>query len=322
METKALETVVAKESTPVVSLPPKRPLRGIVLMVISAALFMSSNAMVRHITGSVHPFEVAFFRSILGAFALLPWCLAVRIPMPSKPVMKMYLFRAVVNSVTIMLSFTALSMAPLAEVTAINFSAPLFATVAAVFLLKERIKWFQPWGMAFGFIGILLILRPGAGVINPGVLIMLVDSVIIGFVLILIKKLSQVQSSLAVTTISVSLQSPIVLLAALPFWHWPTAKEWPWLVGMSLTGILGQLINTQAIRDSDLSTIMPFDFSKLLWASLIGYVVFGEFPDAWTWIGGSIIFASSTWVVLQEVRSRRQLNAAPLPPLGPSPPLA
>jgi drug/metabolite transporter (DMT)-like permease len=291
-------------------------------MVISTALFMSSNAMVRHITGSVHPFEVAFFRSILGALALLPWCLAVRIPMPSKQIMRMYLLRGGINSLTILLSFMALSLAPLAEVTAINFSAPLFATVAAVFLLKERIKWFQPWGMAFGFIGIVLILRPGAGVINPGVLLMLVNSVIIGFVLILIKKLSQVQSSLAVTTISVSLQSPIVLLAALPFWHWPTTAEWPWLLGMALTGSLGQLINTQAIRDADLSTIMPFDFSKLLWAGLIGYVVFGEFPDAWTWIGGSLIFASSTWVVLQEVRSRQQMRVTPLPPLGPSPPLA
>jgi drug/metabolite transporter (DMT)-like permease len=100
-------------------------------------------------------------------------------------------------------------------------------------------------------------------------------------------------------------------MAALPFWTWPTATQFGWLVAIGVLGTLAQLLLTQAMKDADATLVMPFDFLKLIWASLLGYVFFAQSPTAGTWAGGAVIFAAATYIAYREgTLARRAQKAA------------
>lgn len=273
-------------------------------MIMSTALVMISNALVRSISSGIHPFEIAFFRVLFGLLPLLVWGVRDRVPPPNWQILKLYASRAVLSTVTILLYFLALSLTPLAEATAIAFTAPLFTSITAAWILKEKAGIHHWVALGIGFVGTLIILRPGSEALHGGALAMLASSALVAWVLVLIKILSRTESSLAITLYTFVIQLPLLALAMIPFWQWPTMEQWPWLVAMALMGTAGQLCTTQAYKDAAVNTLLPFDFFKLIWASLIGFVFFAEVPDLFTWLGGSTIFAAAVYIAYRETQGR------------------
>jgi drug/metabolite transporter (DMT)-like permease len=254
-------------------------LRGIILMLISTVAFAAMHAAVRHLSGELHPFEIAFFRNAFGLLVLAPW-------------------------------FLRYGLAPLRTRrlplhTSLSFTVPIFATLLAMVVLGEVVRLRRWVAMFCGFAGALVILRPGLAEIDLGSLLVLLSAAVWASALTVIKVLSRTDSSITITCYMVILMAPISLVPALWVWQWPTGEQLLWLVAIGVVGTLGQLIMTQALKEAETSVVMPFDFFKMIWASLLGFLFFAEVPTLFIWIGAGIIFASTSYIAYREHKVTR-----------------
>jgi drug/metabolite transporter (DMT)-like permease len=270
---------------------------------IGAVIFLvTMNACVRVVTSEMgmHAFQAAFFRITIGLLLFLPVLIYYRFePLRTKR-LKMHAWRGGLNAFCMLLYFYGLSVSPLAKVIAITFTAPLFATVMGVLILHEIIHARRIVALIIGFIGAFIILRPGIVEVDIGSVSIFVSAALWGGTMIIIKILGRTESSLTTTAYATIFLTPFSLIAAIPFWQWPTAEFWPWLFVIGLLGTLGQMSLAQAFKEADITVVLPLDFTKLIWAAILGFLVFGEVPDVWVWIGGTIIFASTTYIAFRE----------------------
>jgi drug/metabolite transporter (DMT)-like permease len=203
--------------------------------------------------------------------------------------------------------FYALSIAPLAEVTALNFTAPIFATLLAIPIFGEQVR-LRRWGaILIGFAGVLVILRPGFAEITQGQILCLVSSITWACALLVIKRLGEHDSSVTIILYMALLMIPASLIPTLFVWTTPTPAELGWLVLIGLLGTGGQLLMTESLKQAEAGIVMPIDFFKLIWVAILGFFLFGQVPDQFTWIGGAIIFASTAYLALRE----RMVSAPP-----------
>lgn len=282
------------------ALPPG--VRGMVFMLISTFCVVGMNVTVRQIAGQIHVFEIAFFRNLFGVLVFAPLFLKARVNPLRTSRVGLLTLRAALNIVAMFAYFTGLTMIPLAEVTALSFTSPLFATVLAVLILGE-VMGVQRWvGLGVGLIGALIILRPGVAEIGLGPMLILSSTAVWAFALICIKVLSRTESSLTIAVYAALMQVPMAFIAALFVWQWPTVEQ---LMAMALIGAFGataQYCIAQSFREADATLVLPVDFSKLVWASIAGYLFFGEIPDLWSWTGGFVVFAAVFFMAYRERR--------------------
>jgi drug/metabolite transporter (DMT)-like permease len=283
-------------------------LRGALLMAGAAVCYAILHGSVRYISSEIHPFEITFFRNLFGFIVLLPWFVVHGLkPLRTRRI-GLHLVRATSNVVAMMMFFMALSMTPLALVQALGFTAPLFATVLAIFILGERVRLRRWTALIAGFIGALIIIRPGIQPIDTGSLLTLGSAAVWGFTLITIKILARTDSAVTITTYMVLLMSPLSLLPALYYWTWPDPEAWMWLVVCGVAGTVAQLLMAQSFRVAEATVVLPFDFTKIVWGALIGYLVFGEIVDIWTWIGAAVIFSGITYITYRERKLAKPLK--------------
>ena len=275
-------------------------LRGALLMAGASVCYAILHGSVRYVSSDVHPFEITFFRNLFGLIVLVPWFVAYGLEPLRTRRFGLHLLRATSNTVAMMMFFLALSMTPLALVQALGFTAPLFATLLAIFILGERVRLRRWMALSAGFIGALIIVRPGLHPIDTGSLLTLGSAAVWGFTLITIKILSRTDSAVTITTYMVLLMSPLSLLPALFYWTWPEPEAWLWLVVCGVSGTAAQLLMAQSFRVADATVVLPFDFTKIVWGALIGYLVFGEVVDIWTWMGAAVIFSGVTYITYRE----------------------
>jgi len=223
--------------------------------------------------------------------------------------------------VSAMLFIAGLSLAPLAKVTALNFSAPLFAAVLAAVILKEVLRVRRIVALTVGFAGTVIVLRPWDGAFDLGAAFVLLSAVAWAFGMIVIKILMRSESSVTTTILTTVLSTPFALAAALTVWQMPTATQFLWLTGIGGAYAASQLAFAQALKEADLTALLPLDFLRLIWAALLGYVVFAEVPEAATWIGGAMIFIAATYIAYRERRTRRAAAKQDEKPVPLNPPL-
>lgn len=285
-------------------------LRGILYMLIATAAFMTMQGGIRHMTAELHPFVVAFYRTSLSLVVLAPWIFrqgpgAWRSARPS-----VHIFRGAINTVSMLSTFVALSITPLAQVTALSFTAPLFATLGAILFLGEKVRLRRWLALVAGFLGALVILRPGFTHVGLGPLLAVFASALWAIALLIIKVQSRTDSSITIALYMGIVMSPLALVCALPYWEWPTGEQFLWLSGIAVLGTAGQVALGQSFREADTTVVLPFDFFKLIWASMIGFFAFGEIPDGWTWIGGVVIFTSTLYIAWREAKTKRDARRA------------
>ncbi len=274
--------------------------RGCVYMLASTVFFATMHACVRFVSAEVHPFEVTFFRNLFGFFALLPWLIIQGLePLRTRRI-GLHFARAGTNVIAMLMFFMALSMTPMVQVQALAFTAPLFTTVLAALFLKEVVKIRRWLATLAGFIGALIIIRPGIQPIDAGALLTLASAAVWAVTMIIIKQLSRTDSAFTITAYMVILMTPMSLVAAVPVWTWPNPTQLGWLAACGVTGTVAQFLMAQAFRSADTSVVLPLDFMKVVWGALIAWLWFGELVGIWTWVGAVIIFIGATYIAFRE----------------------
>ena len=282
-------------------LPPR--VRAIALMVIGTLFFACMHASVRQVsTMGLHAFEIAFFRNLFGLLVIVPWIWKHGLAPFHTSRLPLHGLRALLNAVAMLAFFWALTMTPLSLVTALTFAAPVFATALAVPFFGERAGVVRWASILVGFLGTLVVIRPGFVPIDLGPMLTLFAAITWAVVLLIVKSLGRTESSITITAYMSLLITPIALVPALFVWQWPSGEQLVWLVAIGILGNIGQILMVQALKEAPAFVVMPFDFLKLIWISAIAYVAFTEVPDLFTWIGAAMIVSSAAFIAYRERR--------------------
>ena len=284
------------------------PFRGVLWMLAATVWMAGMHGAVRHVSASVHPFEIAFFASLFGLLVVAPSFVKSGLAPLRTRRLRAHVLRSVFHIIAMFIFFFALGMAPLALVTALAFTAPIYVTVLAIPLFGERIGVRQWVAILAGFVGALVVLRPGIGEIDVGALLALAASMVFSGMLVVTKSLSRTESSITITSYMLLMMVPMSFVPALFVWSWPDTETMLWLVFIGIASAFGRLFLAQALREAPTHVVMPVDFCRLIWVTAIGYVVFGDIPDPFTWAGGAIILGSVAAIAYWE---RRSTNPAP-----------
>lgn len=208
--------------------------------------------------------------------------------------------RALLLLSTTLLTFNALRFLPLAEASAIFFVAPILITVISVPLLKEKIKPGRWVAVIAGFCGILIILRPNGGLFTPAALFPLGTAVCYSFYQIVTRQLSESENALT-SLFYPAVVGAVVMLVVLPFsWVPPTPFDGMLIIALGLFGGVGHFVLIKALDHASASTLAPFSYCQLIWATLIGYFAFGTLPDQWAFVGMGVIAASGLYIAFDE----------------------
>ena len=288
--------------------------RGPVWMIIACCAFASIWGLTRAASAHVHPFMIVFCRNLFGSLAIIP----LAAPAWHRDTLKrfpIHLRRAGSGIIATYATFYAVSHAPLATVQAINFAAPLFATVAAALFLGEKIRVRRIAALLIGFAGVMIVLRPGAIPMTPGIAAAVVSAVSTAFSLVAIKQLVGTDDPRLVAAFTFVLMLPISAVIAPAFWSWPDLQTWGLLVAIGLSAVIGQVSTSYAFRAADATAVMPYDFLRFGIVAAIGWFAFDESIDALTLVGGGIIIASSIYLAYREAMAARSVHPASLPPL-------
>ena len=288
--------------------------RGPVWMIIACTAFASIWGLTRAASEHVHPFMIVFCRNLFGSLAIIP----LAAPAWHRDTLKrfpIHLRRAGSGIIATYATFYAVSHAPLATVQAINFAAPLFATVAAALFLGEQVRARRIAALLIGFAGVLIVLRPGAIPMTPGIAAAVISAVSTAFSLVAIKQLVGTDDPRLVAAFTFVLMLPISAVIAPAFWSWPDLTTWGLLVAIGLSAVIGQVSTSYAFRAADATAVMPYDFLRFGIVAAIGWFAFGESIDALTLVGGGIIIASSIYLAYREAVAARSVRPASLPPL-------
>lgn len=290
---------------------PALPLRAVLLMIGSACSFGLMAILIRYASKSLHSFEIAFFRSLFGALATAP--LLVRYGLKSLRTDRLwfYVLRCAVGTLGMLAGFWAIAHLPLAQAIALSYSSPLFVTIGAVLFLGEIVRARRWSAVVAGFIGVLVIVRPGTDGFTSASLVALLAAACTGTVTISIKFLSRSDPADTIVLLTTWLWVPLSLPAALLVWQAPPLALWPWLVAIGTLGTLGQYTWTHALRLADASTLAPFSYLQLVIVSVLAWLAFGETLDRYTVVGAAIVIGATLYIARREAmvaRERRRVE--------------
>ena len=273
----------------------------VALLAIGATLFGSfMGAGVKLLSNELHPIIICFYRCLMGLIIITPFVARNNFKALQTDNMRLQIFRALINIISMICWFTAIGMMHFEKATALGFTTPLFTTVLAVLILGEVIRFHRTAALLLGFVGILIIIRPGYMPFEFGTILMLIASFSFSFVLIFVKKLSATDSSLTIIFYHLLYMTPAFFILSIFYWENINLNQLIIFILMGASGLLSHWCLAQAFKMSDTTFVMPLQFTKLIWASLIGLFIFSEQPDIWTWVGGIIIFISVVYITYRE----------------------
>ena len=296
---------------PAPALPVATPLRAALLMLGSTLAFGLMAIAIRYATRYVPTQEVAFFRNAFGLLALLPMLIRPGSAPLKTQQLPRYFLRSAIGLASMLCAFWAIGHLPISQAISLSYSTPLFVTIAAVLWLGETVRMRRWAAVIIGFIGVLIIVRPGSTSFTPGTLVAVGAAVLSSLVAIQIKQLTRVDSADTVVFYTYVFWVPLSLVPALFVWVWPTGLAWVWLVATGVLGTLGQLLWTRALRLGEVSALTPISFMQLPLVSLLGWLLFNETLDRWTVIGAGIILGANAYIAHREaVLVRRAASQA------------
>ena len=275
-------------------------------MVLAGALFASMHGTVRLVSSDLHPFVIAFYRNLFGFLTLVPLLLRGGAALFKTSRFGLHLARAGINSFSMLAWFTALSLIPLADATALNLTGPMFVTLGAIVAFGERVRIWRWMALVLGFSGALMVIRPGFEEVNMGAILAVVATAAAAVSKLCSKSLTRTDDPTTIAAYVQFLMTPITLVVALFYWQWPTPEQLAGLVAIGVMGSLGHLFTAKAYFLADISFAEPLSFVRMVFATVFGYVVFSELPDAWTWAGAFTILAAATIISYRERLARQR----------------
>lgn len=289
------------------------PALGVLYMSLTAVvLFPSLNASVKFLLPEYSIVQIIWVRSIIH----MSWMLALFMPALGWRVFAtrrpfLQLSRSALQLTALGMYVTALAYVPLTTATSIAFTAPLMVVALSVPLLGERVGARRWLAVGVGFGGALIIIRPGSGFTEWATLLVLGSAVAYALYQVLTRKVAA-HDDVRVTAVYTIILALVISTVAVPF-YWTTPVGWlDWVVFifLGLFGGFGHFFLIKAYEHAQASLVGPFDYGQLVGATVLGYLVFGEFPDFWTWVGAAVLIASGVYVARREARLRQTLREA------------
>ena len=283
------------------------PLAGIACVSVGILCLTCSDALAKWIGQYYSPVQILFLRAVIA----LPVALALVIALGGQRAvrtrhLKLHLARGALNSVSASLFYLSLQSLPLAEATAIAFSAPLFVTALSVLALKEHVDGKRWLAVAAGFAGVLVIVRPGAASFQLAALLPLGTAALYAVMMLTARGIHAAESVLT-TMLYIVVGQLVCSAVVVPFfWTTPSWSHLPFFIGIALFSTLGLTFITQGFRIGPASVVAPFDYTGLLWASLIGWLVWRDSPDGLDGIGAAFIVGSGLYIAWREARASRK----------------
>lgn len=288
-------------------------LRAALLMFCSTVFFGLMVIAIRLASETLHTFEIAFFRNFFGLVAALPLLLRHGPDLLKTTQLPRYGVRCLIGVVSMMAGFWAIGHLPLAQAVALSYSTPIFVTIAAVIFLHEQVRARRWIAVGLGFVGVLVIVRPGSASFSAGTLVALVAAVLSGIVSIQIKQLSQADPADRIVFLTTLIWVPMSLVPALTVWEWPQGITWLWVAAAGTMGTAGHMLWTRALKLGDVSALTPISFTQLPIVALAGWLLFQEPVDRWTAIGATVIFVANAYIAHREAQlARRAATHAPV----------
>ncbi len=279
---------------------------GIFWMCMATLLSSVAGGMVRSLSGEIPIIELVFFRNVVALVILAPWMMRrgiVRLPSARLP---LYGLRVLFAYGAMVMLFYALARMPIADVYALQYTIPLFTMLLAVVVLKQHAD-VHSWGACLvGFAGALIIMRPGIIELTLAAICAIASALMSAGSNTTIKLLSRTESPEVITVWTNLLMMPLAFVPMLFVWVLPSWPQVPWVLGIGIASSLGGYSFTRAVASADARIVQPFQFSRMIFATAIGFLMFAELPDVWTWTGSAVIFAASYYVLLRE-RKRNQV---------------
>lgn len=279
-------------------------------MTAAAFLFSIMNYLVRLAGQQLNPVEVAFFRNLFALLFMLPWLLRVGRSGLATQRLGGHVWRALFGMGAMFCWFYSVTLIPMAEAVSLNFTVPLFATAGAALVLGEVVRARRWTATAVGFLGVLVILRPGFTEITWVTGLPILAAAFMAGAVLCVKSLSETESPNTIVLYMNLLLTPLSLVPALFVWRWPSMTI---LLCVALLGLLAAAAHmslTRAYAAADASAVLPLDYMRLPFVAAIAFLAFGEVPDLWTWVGAGIIAGSTLYIAHREMRVARAEGAA------------
>jgi len=283
---------------------------AILWMLLAAFCSQCVNVGIRYLAGSVHPFEIVFFRTFFGLLLFIPWLMRSGIAGMRTQKAGLHLARGTLQVVSMFMYFTAVTMIPIADAAALSLATPVVVVLGAMLMLGERAGPDRWLAVAAGIVGALIILRPGVAPVSLGSILVLLSVVASAEIRIAAKVLLRTDTPAALVCYLTLVVTPLALIGAVFFWTWPSLIELAVMAAMGGFATLAHLSLAKAYRHADISLLEPLGFTILIWAALMGYVFFDEKPSLWTWIGAATIVAAATWLAREASRRPRAAVSA------------
>ncbi|GAB4356812.1 MAG: DMT family transporter [Kiloniellaceae bacterium] len=301
----AAAAIPAGDAVPALPAGAVSPARAILMMVASVAVFAVMDALVKDLGARYPTLQVMFFRSL---FAFVPIMFLILHAGSLKALrvnsLSGHLLRSLVGVAAMFCFFHAYARMPLADVVAISFAAPVFVVALSVPLLGEKVGPRRWIAVLVGFVGVMIMLRPDAGLLTSVAVVPLLGTLFFALAMIVLRRLGRTETSASVA-FTFTLACTVVSGLALPFvWVTPDRLDLAALVAVGLLGGVGQILMTAAFKHGDVAIIAPFEYTAMIWATLLGFVFWGEVPGLNIWVGVAIVMASGLFILFLEANLR------------------
>ena len=278
-------------------------MHGIFMMACAGFTIAVLWAVLRHASEFMHPLYMVFWRSLFGAMVLIPWILRQGKGVLKTDRMPLLFVRSITGFIAMVGIFYSVAHIPLAQAMAINYSGPLFASLGAVLIFGELMKARRVAALIVGFLGVLVVLRPGVDDFSLGTAAALLGALGMASSMLAIRALGTTESNQAIVIYGNMLALPFAAVLAVMYWQWPSWYEFGLLVVIGALSTVAQLFMNRALIVAETGAIIPIDFLRLVFVSVLGAVLFGQSIDAFMWLGGIVILASVVYITRREAKA-------------------
>lgn len=280
-------------------------------MLLTGLLFACVTGVIRYLGSDMPAIQGAFIRYAIGTLMIAPLLLRNWTGIPERKTLQLYAARALIHGVAVILWFFAMARVPMAEVTALGYVVPIFVTIGAALFLGERLHLRRLFGVGAGFVGAMVIVRPGFEEVNLGQLAQLSAAPLFAASFIIAKKLTVQENSFMIVGL-LSVGCTLTLLpGAILQWRSPTVEEMGWLSLSALLATTGHFTLTKAFAAAPITVTQPLSFLQLVWATAIGVLLFSEPIDPYVLLGSLIVVSAVTYISHREIQARKHASTPP-----------
>ena len=277
------------------------------LIILSVFFSAALSVLIKLAQQDTNIFTAAFLRFFFGMIVLSPIFIKTKLTVFKTTHLKTHILRVVLNYPSMLLFFYAINFVSIEKANSLTFIVPFIATILAVIILKEKIYFYRIFALILGFIGMLIVIRPGIIEVSFGVYMILTSSFLWAVMIIITKRLSRDDSSITILSYQYLLMFIISFVVAIFNWQAPSNETIFYLFLAGFSGTIFHLTLYQAYKLVDVSLVQPYSFLVLIFASIMGYLVFGEIPDIYTWIGTGIIFVGVIIISVREMQINKNI---------------